>query len=125
MKTITEFNKKIKKQLLKLKQMKKKFKKNEVFFFLNETPSLADYGCEPKRNIVLFPEMDYNLTNLRLKNKYYTFELWDDQGRIGSYRVYKEIFENNAIRECDIEEYFKTNEFNKYKNFVTPVIKNR
>lgn len=97
--------------------MKKLNKKLDVFYFKKETPCMVDYGFGGKQKRVLFPMISYSLTDLNLRdNKNYSFELWDDQGYIGTYFVDKKTFEENSVRKDQIKECFTHNEVDQFKD---------
>jgi len=95
----------------KEKMMRKKMErrntmsKTETYYMKGGIPCIKDYGMGWKSG-QLFQGLRYDITNLKhpvfdLRSEYpqgmvYSFELWDEEGLIGNYKVRKSDWEENS-----------------------------
>ena len=75
--------------------------KTETYLMNKGIPCITNFGLGWK-NHELFEGLDYEVTNLSLAPDLddgemgYSFELWDEQGWIGNYKVPKSDWENSV-----------------------------
>ena len=84
--------------------MRMKMSKTETYEIKRGTPCVKDFGNGWELG-ELFRDGSYDITNLKLstynENEYaqgmfYSFELWDEKGLIGNYKVRKLDWEENS-----------------------------
>jgi len=74
-----------------------KLSKTEKYLMKQVIPCVKNYGYGWISG-KLYPDLDYDVTNLKNERTIYSFELWDDQGFIGNYKVNKFDWEKSSVK---------------------------